>query len=344
MSQVLTTSQSTSAGGKDPLIQVRNLSVTFSKEYGFLGRQTRTTKAVDNVSFDLFESETLILVGESGSGKTTVARCVLALNPPSSGSIKYLGTEVTKLHGKSLRNYRRDVQIAFQDPFGSLNPYQDVLATLSTPIKRLLGEKNPTQIKEIAMRLLEDVGVEAQELLHKLPHQLSGGERQRVNIARALASNPRILVADEPVSMLDASQRLNLLLLLKELQKEHHIAILMITHDLATARVMGGRTAVMYVGKMFEMGPTESLLISPHHPYTELLISVAPKKNFAAAARAEIGTSTIEKSETLHTGCIFRNRCKYATEICAQEEPPLEEKGKPTRLAACHNWINRSTG
>jgi peptide/nickel transport system ATP-binding protein len=343
MSQVLTASQSTVSVGRDPLIQVRDLSVTFLKEYGFLGRQTRTTKAVDNVSFDLFESETLILVGESGSGKTTVARCVLGLNPPTSGSIKYMGIEVTKLRGASLRTYRRDVQIAFQDPFGSLNPYQDVLATLSTPIKRLLGENNPATIEDMAIRLLEDVGLEPQELLHKLPHQLSGGERQRVNIARALASKPRILVADEPVSMLDASQRLNLLLLLKELQKEHHIAILMITHDLATARVMGGRTAVMYVGKLFEISPTESLLTSPYHPYTELLISVAPKRNFASSSAVEVPASTIEKSEALHVGCVFRNRCKYATGICAEVEPPLEGKGESSRLVACHNWINRST-
>ena len=326
-------------GGAAPLLEVRNLTVTFSKEFGFLGRQHRQTRAVDGASFELYPSETLSLVGESGSGKTTIARCVTALTRPDSGSIKYNGAEVTKLRGRSLLNYRKEVQIAFQDPFGSLDPFQNVLATVSIPIKRLLGERDSALVREEVSSLLEEVGLVPSEVLQKLPHQMSGGERQRVNIARALASRPKILVADEPVSMLDASQRLNLLLLLQELQERRKIAILMITHDLATSKVMGGRTAVLYLGKLMEIAPTEEILKGPHHPYTELLIAAAPRMNFRAGT-TELFGSTIEKSEGVTGGCVFRDRCKYATQICTDQEPLLEEKSK-FRSVACHNWLNR---
>ena len=329
-------------GASSPMLEVKNLSVTFHKEFGFLGRRSRTTKAVDNISFQLNPNETLSIVGESGSGKTTVARCVTALNPPTSGSVKYWGAEVTKLRGRSLLNYRKDVQIVFQDPFGSLSPFQDVSTVVTTPIKRLLGVRDPAKITEMVRGLLNEVGLESDEVLHKLPHQLSGGERQRVNIARALASEPKILVADEPVTMLDASQRLNTLYLLREIQAKRGISILMITHDLATSRVMGGRTAVMYLGKMFEYGPTEQVLTSPLHPYTELLIMAAPKADFTHESPAELYGSTIEKSERLVGGCVFRTRCKYATQICSDEEPLLTPKFEG-RLVACHNWLGKKT-
>lgn len=323
-----------------PLLEVKNLSVTFSKEFGFLGSKKRETKAVNKVSFDLFPAETLSLVGESGSGKTTIARCVTSLAKQYFGSIKYNGVDVTNWHGRKLLEYRKNVQIAFQDPFGSLDPFQDVLSTVSMPIKRLLGEKDESKVLSEATSLIEEVGLLPSEVLHKLPHQMSGGERQRVNIARALASRPTILVADEPVSMLDASQRLNLLLLLKKLQETRKIAILMITHDLATSKVMGGRTAVMYLGKLFEIAPTSELLIKPRHPYTELLINAAPKMNFKSET-TELYGATIEKSEGVTGGCIFRNRCMYATSICEEVEPPLERKTPESRSVACHNWLNK---
>ncbi len=342
MSQVQLSETANGSGTSSPMLEVKNLSGTFHKEFGFLGRKSRTTKAVDNVSFQLNPNETLSIVGESGSGKTTVARCVTALNPPTSGSVKYCGTEVTKLRGRGLLNYRKEVQIVFQDPFGSLSPFQDVSTVVTTPIRRLLGLRNSSKIAEMVRSLLIEVGLEPDEVLHKLPHQLSGGERQRVNIARALASEPKILVADEPVSMLDASQRLNTLYLLKEIQSKRGIAILMITHDLATSRVMGGRTTVMYLGKMFELGPTEQVLTSPLHPYTELLIMAAPKADFAHEAAVELYGSTIEKSERLIGGCVFRSRCKYATQICSEVEPPLTPKSCD-RSVACHNSLGGKT-
>lgn len=321
-----------------PLLQVSNLTVVFHKETGFLGRQSKTTRAVDNVSFELEESETLSIVGESGSGKTTVARCIVALNPPTSGSVKYRGRDVSKLQGKDLTNYRKEVQIVFQDPFGSLNPFHDVVTVVGTPIRRLLGITDQQKILERVRNLLLETGLEPDEVLHKLPHQLSGGERQRVNIARALASEPRILVADEPVSMLDASQRLKTLYLLKDIQSKRGISILMITHDLATSKVMRGRTAVMYLGKMFEKGPTDFVLSAPLHPYTELLIMAAPKADFAREGAKELFGSTIEKSEKLVGGCMFRSRCRYATQICTDTEPKLTERSED-HFAACHNWL-----
>ena len=322
-----------------PLLEVRNLSVTFHKEFGFLGRRSRTTKAVDNVSFELHQNETMCLVGESGSGKTTVARCVTALTTPTSGTVKYWGENTAKLRGANLLKYWKDVQIIFQDPFGSLTPFHDVQTVISTPIKRLLGENDPNTTITVVRSLLREVGLEPDEVLRKLPHQLSGGERQRVNIARALASQPKLLVADEPLSMLDASQRLNTLYLLKEIQAKRKFAILLITHDLATSTVMGGRTAVMYLGKMFEISPSDQLLKAPFHPYTELLISAAPRVDFASADVPEPYGSTIEKSERLVGGCIFRNRCKYSTQICSEVEPPLVAKSTD-RAVACHNWLH----
>jgi oligopeptide/dipeptide ABC transporter ATP-binding protein len=319
----------------NPVLEVRNLSVHFSKSLGFLNRVGRTTKAVDKVNLQLGELEVLCVVGESGSGKTTLGRTIAALTRPTSGKVLYRGKDVTKMRGKALRNYRKDVQMVFQDPFASLNPRDDAYTILSMPMIRLTGEKNKAKLGEDCIALLQDVGLQS-DVLHKLPHQLSGGERQRISIARALASHPKILIADEPVSMLDASLRLNFLSLFNRLMQEHSMSILLITHDLATAKVMGGRTAVMYLGKLVELGPTADILSEPHHPYAELLMEASPRMKDVATEEM----TTIEKSEKVTKGCVFRPRCKYATEVCAETEPPLEAKTED-HLAACHNWINR---
>jgi peptide/nickel transport system ATP-binding protein len=318
-----------------PILEVRNLSVHFSKSLGFLSRVGRTTKAVDNVSLQMGELDVLCVVGESGSGKTTLGRTIAALTRPTSGSVLYKGKEVTKMRGSALRTYRKEVQMVFQDPFASLNPRQDAYTILSMPMVRLTGEKNKEKLHEDCISLLQDVGLQS-DVLNKLPHQLSGGERQRISIARALASHPKILIADEPVSMLDASLRLNFLSLFNRLMNEHKMSILLITHDLATAKVMGGRTAVMYLGKLVEFGPTSDILSEPHHPYAELLMEASPRMKDVATEEM----TTIEKSEKVTKGCVYRPRCKYATGVCAETEPPLEVKTED-HLAACHNWINR---
>jgi peptide/nickel transport system ATP-binding protein len=319
----------------NPILEVKNLSVHFSKSLGFLSRVGRTTKAVDKVNLQLGELEVLCLVGESGSGKTTLGRTIAALTRPTSGRVLYRGKDVSRMRGSALRNYRKDVQMVFQDPFASLNPRDDAYTILSMPMIRLTGEKSKEKLREDCIALLQDVGLQS-DILHKLPHQLSGGERQRISIARALASHPKILIADEPVSMLDASLRLNFLSLFNRLMQEHSMSILLITHDLATAKVMGGRTAVMYLGKLVELGPTADILSEPHHPYAELLMKASPRMKDVVTEEM----TTIEKSEMVTKGCVFRPRCKYATEVCAQTEPPLEVKTED-HLAACHNWINR---
>jgi oligopeptide/dipeptide ABC transporter ATP-binding protein len=319
-----------------PVLEVRNLTVHFKRSVGFFGGLGKVVKAVEDVSFQMGELDILCLVGESGSGKTTLGRCIGALTRPTSGAILYRGENVTKLGGDALKKYRKEVQMVFQDPFASLNPRQDVFTFLSIPLMRLAGVKENEKLHEEVFRLLDDVGLQ-EDIAYKLPHQLSGGERQRVNIARALASRPQVLVADEPVSMLDASLRMNFLALIEKLRTERKMSILLITHDLATAKAMGGRTAVMYLGRLVELGPTDLILAEPHHPYAELLLSATPRM------REEEGLSeltTIEKSERVKAGCVFRPRCKYATSICEEVDPPLEEKTRD-HLAACHNWLNR---
>ncbi len=324
---------------KKPVLKINNLVVTFSRKHGgVFNRRSSIVHAVDNVSFQIYESETVSLVGESGSGKTTIARCILGLTTPTSGSIKYNDVEVSGLKGKQLINYRREVQFIFQDPFESLNPRQDVITIVSIPVMRLNGEKDRRRVTEITTRLLSEVGLDPNEVITKFPHQLSGGQRQKVNIARALASNPKVLIADEPITMLDASQRLNILSLLMRLKQNRNLTIFLITHDLASAKLTSDRTFVMYVGKLFEFGPTRGLLSRPHHPYTELILSATPR------LKEEIGVlgeklGSIDESLDIGCGCIFAPRCKYVTDVCRKIEPPLEEKSE-AHFAACHNALN----
>jgi peptide/nickel transport system ATP-binding protein len=325
----------------EPILSVSNLSVEFSRSIGTIRRRKSLIRAVDNVSFEIYQSEILSVVGESGSGKTTIARSILRLNNPTNGSIKYNGVEITRLKGRSLRDYRRDVQIIYQDPFESINPRRDVLSVLSIPMKRLVGEKDDKKIREKTIQLLFEVGLDADEVLHKFPHQLSGGERQRVNIARALAPNPKLLIADEPITMLDASQRLNILSLIMKLKSRRNLTVLMITHDLASAKIMSNRTAVMYSGKLVEIGPTSVILSKPNHPYTETILFATPRLQHQARALDDIAYSTIDDAVALTKGCVFAARCKYATSVCKEVEPALSERAK-THLAACHNPLNIS--
>ena len=324
--------------GKHPLLSVNDLCVYFPKKKDSRLGKKSFLKAVDHVSFDIFPSEILSLVGESGSGKTTVARAILALATPTKGSIRYNEKELATIKGKDIQYYRRDVQIIYQDPFGSLSPRQDVFTTLAIPIRNLAEEKDKTKIAERVSRLLNEVGLDATEVLHKFPHQLSGGQRQRVNIARALSTDPKLLVADEPVTMLDASQRLKILSLIMQLKRNRNLTVLLITHDLASAKIMSNRTAVMYSGKIVEMGPTSRILSTPHHPYTELILSSTPRLVRSTEARKEISVP-IESSQTVSNGCLFAPRCKYATEICREQEPELIEKSAE-QFASCHNPLN----
>src|SRR5579875_927645 len=324
------------------LLQVRNLKVVFHREGGG-GITSRfgggsgggVVRAVDDLSFDLYKSEILAIVGESGSGKTTTARCIMRFIRPTSGSIRFDGNEVAKTsHG--LINYRRKVQMIYQDPFESLNPRQDVFTIVAAPLRLLAGENDKTRLMGRVSELLEEVGLDPLKVMRRYPHQLSGGERQRVNIARAIAPSPSLLLADEPITMLDAAQRLRILSLLAELKRKRNLTILMITHDITTARILSDRVIVMYMGKMVESGDSQTVFARPHHPYTSLIIEATPPFSELKTAGRDSSPSW---SADLTKGCVFRVRCKYRTQVCDSVDPPLEEKTK-AHSAACHNPLN----
>jgi oligopeptide/dipeptide ABC transporter ATP-binding protein len=323
--------------GRKPVLQVSGLNVTFRKSgTGIFRRSQYAVNAVRNVSFELEESDALSLVGESGSGKTTIARCVLGLTKPTSGTILVDGKDITKLRGRGLTELHKKVQIVYQDPFESLNPRHDVSTAISIPLRLLLGLRDNSVIDETVRKLLLEVGLDPERVRHRYPHQLSGGERQRVSIARALAPNPRILVADEPVTMLDAEQKLNILSLLQDLQSTRKLALLYITHDLASARLLSRRTLVLFLGKMVEGGDTNRLFMKPRHPYVELIMEAMPQLDKELSDVQKFSKTLIEESLRVSQGCIYRPRCKYATEICASVDPEWFEM-ETGRYVACHN-------
>jgi oligopeptide/dipeptide ABC transporter ATP-binding protein len=315
-----------------PLLQVRDVSVFYGKR----------VKAVDGVSFEIKELEANCLVGESGSGKTTLARCITLLTRPTLGSIKFQGEEITKFKGKDLMDYRRQVQLIFQDPYETLNPRQDVFTFVSTPIQQLLGERNRSVLYDRVAHLLEVVGLNPEITIGKLPHQLSGGERQRINIARALAPEPKLIVADEPVTMLDATQRLKILVLLTKIKSQKKLTLLMVTHDIASAKVISDRIMVMYGGKLVETGQISEALKNPSHPYLELLISSVPRLHLENRVKNEKSRTFVSDEQKVERGCVFRNRCKYARELCAQTEPKLSPTSSSTHFAACHYPLDAS--
>ncbi len=340
MSQVQQIAGSVTGSGLSPLLEVKDLSVSFARSGAIFRRPEIEIKAVDKVSFEVKESEFLSIVGESGSGKSTIARCLMGLIRPTSGSIKFSGKEVSRLKGREILEYWREVQMIFQDPFGSLNPRDTVFQTIATPITQLTRERNQSKIQDMVTSAIEEVGLEPSYVIHRLPHQLSGGERQRVNVARALVSNPKLLIADEPVTMLDAAQRLNILSLLMELKSRRKLTIVMITHDLASAKVTSDRSIVIYLGKIVEEGKTSEILSAPHHPYVELIASSTPKLHSKESYDKRDSLPWIEQSAKVKQGCVFRPRCKYATTICETTEPKLQDIS-PDHPAACHNPLNK---
>jgi peptide/nickel transport system ATP-binding protein len=295
--------------------------------------------AVEDTSLGLYPGRATALVGESGSGKTTVARMLARLYHPTSGTITFHGQPVTIARGASaLRNYRRHVQLIFQDPFASLNPIHDVRYHLSRPLRNFGHARTQSQETEQILNLLKRVSLTpADQFIQKYPHQLSGGQRQRIAIARALAVRPEVLLADEPVSMLDVSIRLDILNLLLRLKDEEHLALLYITHDIASARYFADETLVMYAGQMVEGGPSEEVTQRPKHPYTRLLLSAAPDPDRLKAGSGgikEVGARG-EIPSLLHppTGCRFHPRCPHAMDVCRQRFP------KRTDLGGGH-WTN----
>ncbi|PRW63636.1 ABC transporter ATP-binding protein [Actinopolyspora mortivallis] len=298
----------------------------------------RRLRAVDGVSFDLSAGSTVALVGESGSGKSTLARMLARLLPPSSGEVRVDGRAVGTGR-RATRGYRGDVQMVFQDPFASLNPFHTVGHHLSRPLRLHSGRLSSSELNERVERLLERVAlVPPERVIGKQPHELSGGQRQRVAIARALAPGPRVLLADEPVSMLDVSVRLDILNLMDRLKAEEDLAVLYITHDLATARHFSERVLVMYRGQVVERGDSDEVILRPRHPYTRLLRSAAPDPGGSdpLTVPAEPASTEVPDGDQ---GCPFRARCPHAMPVCSRRPPEFPVGGG--HLTSC--WLYESS-
>ncbi|MBX3453629.1 ABC transporter ATP-binding protein [Ferrovibrio sp.] len=320
------------------LLQVRDLRMHFPLGgIGALlsqlrGEPERVVRAVDSVSFDVRQGETLALVGESGCGKSTVARCLLRLLNPSGGSMRFGDIEIAKLDAKAVQHLRRDIQMVFQDPTASLNPRLRVSSMVEEPLM-LHTDLGPAERKQRALEVLEEVGLGA-DLAERYPHELSGGQRQRANIARAVATNPRFVVLDEPTSALDVSLRSRAILLLEALREKHGMSYLFISHDLATVKYLASRVAVMYLGVIVETGATHEIFAKPLHPYTRALMAAVPVPDPDAKRDSFVLSGEIPSPIERHTGCRLRGRCPLAKPICA-EPVPLREVA-PGRQVACH--------
>ena len=321
----------------DPVIVVENLHKLFPvRQQSLLQREERFVHAVDDVSFDVKRGEVLALVGESGCGKSTLALTLQGLEKPTSGQIQINGQSLPDLNSKGLKQLRRQIQMIFQDPYESLNPMMSIGDIVMEPLQVHQLGKNRAERLETAAVALEDAGLKpATDYLNRLPHELSGGQRQRVVIASALALEPSILLADEPVSMLDVSIRAEILNLLLELRNSRQISILFITHDLGTVAYIADRIAVMYLGRIVEMGPSRQLLENPQHPYTRSLLSVVPVPNPRLRRERIILQGETPNPIDLPSGCRFHPRCPLAQPHCAQHDPLLRPVA-PNQEAACH--------
>jgi peptide/nickel transport system ATP-binding protein len=321
---------------QQPLLEVEDLKKYFVVQRGFIKRQTAIVKAVDGVNLKVQAGETLGIVGESGSGKTTLGRCITRLYEPTGGKV-YLrdnGDQISvlDLQGDDLKKFRRKAQTIFQDPYSSLNPRMNVLQTVGEP----LLVNNLAKGKELEERVTEtilQVGLRV-EHLQRYPHSFSGGQRQRIGIARALVLQPKVIVADEPVSALDVSIQAQVLNLLMDLQQKYQLTYLFISHAMSVVRYISERIAVMYAGKLVEVGPKTELLANPKHPYTEVLLAAVPRTAQRSRGKRNVTPGEPPDLANLPKGCVFVPRCKYAQEICKIQAPELRLVG--TNMASCH--------
>jgi len=321
----------------ESIIELKDVNMTFQR--GWLMRRAQL-QAVVKTSLDIKEGEILALVGESGCGKTTVGKIMAGLLRPTSGEVLFKGKDIWRMSREEFREYRRNAQIVHQDSYAALNPVRTIYHSLSAPFLHYRLAKNRHEARERVAELLQFMGLTPpEEFLDKYPHQLSGGQRQRVVVARAVALNPKLITADEPVSMIDVSLRLSILDLMHRLNEKFGIAFLYITHDLATARyfVKGGRIAVMYLGQMVETGRLSEVLQKPCHPYLQALLSAVPVPDpKKAREKRPLPLRSLEFPDPTKppSGCRFHPRCPYAEDICTREIPAL--RSLDGRLIACH--------
>ncbi|MFF8608284.1 ABC transporter ATP-binding protein [Streptomyces sp. NPDC015346] len=336
----MTDNNATDSASVEPLLKVEGLVKHFPIRKGLLQRQTGAVKAVDGLSFDVRPGETLGVVGESGCGKSTMGRLITRLLEPTGGKVEFEGHDITHMSAGRLRPLRRDIQMIFQDPYSSLNPRHTIGTIVGAPFK-LQGVQPEGGVKKEVQRLLALVGLNP-EHYNRYPHEFSGGQRQRIGIARALALNPKLVVADEPVSALDVSIQAQVVNLLDDLQDELGLTYVIIAHDLSVIRHVSDRIAVMYLGKIVELADRKSLYEAPMHPYTKALMSAVPvpdpRRKGVKSERILLKVD-VPSPIAPPSGCRFHTRCWKATEICGTQEPPLLEL-KPGQQVACHHPEN----
>jgi len=329
-----------SPDAREPLVEVRDLVKHFPITRGVIRQKAvGAVRAVDGVSFDVLRGETLGLVGETGCGKSTTARLIARLLDPTGGEVRFEGENITALRGAALKSLRREMQMIFQDPYSSLNPRKTVGSIIGEPFAIHGLETGEGARKRRVQELMEQVGLNP-EHYNRFPHEFSGGQRQRIGVARALALQPKLIIADEPVSALDVSIQAQILNLLRELQRDLGLTLIFIAHDLSVVRHMCDRVAVMYLGSVVELAPNASLYGWPRHPYTGALLAAVPVPDPGARRERPLLEGDVPSPANPPQACRFHTRCPKAQELCARDTPPLEEKDGGG-LAACHFPLTR---
>ena len=320
---------------KDPLLDIINLNKYFPLRSGIIDlitfKTSKKIKVIDNINLKLYKGEILVIAGESGSGKTTLAKLIMRSIDSDSGKIIFNDNEITQLKGKELLKIRSRIQMIFQDPYSSLDPRMKIFDIIKEPLEVHKKKMSKREIRECIESNLKKVNLDPDEVSHKFPHMLSGGQRQRVSFARALVLKPFLIIADEPVSMLDVSIRFQILELMKKLRDEENVSFLYITHDLSTSQYVGDNIIILYKGQIIEQGNIHEVLLHPLHPYTKALISAIPKFNNVEKINIK------NDVETCKSGCKFLNRCLYSSEECMNTEPTLIEANSSHSIR-CYNY------